>query len=192
MNTPEFSEKYSQLIGLIFEQMDQAYHQAAASYEFFCNGCEDNCCETRFFHHTHIEWEYVIEGFNHLPKQKQDHVIKKAQQVCEQSKELIAQHLPVRLMCPLNEKGNCLIYTYRPMICRLHGIAHELQIPGKPIQYTPGCEAFIHHCKALKKEDYYSLDRTPHYIRMAQLEQAYKREFQIDQRFKMTIAEMLI
>ena len=172
--------------------MDQAYQKAACSYEFVCNGCDDNCCETRFFHHTYIEFGYLLKGLHQLSPKKQEQVITKAQKVCDKTQELLKQQKSVRLMCPLNEDQKCLIYLYRPMICRLHGLAHELQMPGKPVQYTPGCDAFTKHCENLHKEDYYIFDRTPHYIHMAHLEQAFKQEFKIDQRVKMTIAEMII
>jgi len=186
------SEKYVNQIEHIFQLMDEAYQKAADVYKFVCNGCKDNCCETRFFHHTHIECIYLIEGFKQLSEQQKTSIIENATNVVERTKILLESEEPVRLLCPLNENGRCLIYHYRPMICRLHGIAHELQIPGQQLQYTPGCEAFIAHCNAMKIENYYSLDRTPHYIRMAQLEQAYKKEYNINQRFKATIPEMLM
>jgi Fe-S-cluster containining protein len=187
----EFPHHFSQQIKQIYEEMDQAYSKAANSYKFYCKGCKDNCCETHFFHHTYIECGYLLEGFSQLPETQQKGILAKAKKVVEDSNTFIEKKLPVRLMCPLNLHGRCLIYEYRPMICRLHGIAHELQIPGQPVQYSPGCDAFIDHCKKIDINDYYPLDRTPHYIRMAQLEQAFKKEFQINQRIKVTISEML-
>jgi len=39
----------------IYTAMDRAYDRAADPYGFTCDGCADNCCRTRFYHHTVIE-----------------------------------------------------------------------------------------------------------------------------------------
>ncbi len=43
--------------------MDLKYKEAADYYGFDCTGCEDNCCFTRFFHHTLLEYLYIMEGY---------------------------------------------------------------------------------------------------------------------------------
>jgi Fe-S-cluster containining protein len=187
-----FSKKYAHQVAEIFQQMDQAYKKAADAYDFVCNGCEDNCCNTHFFHHTHIEFAYLVEGLTQLPVHQQNQIIEKAHQVCEKTQERLDSDQRVWLLCPLNKNGKCMRYDYRPMICRLHGLAHELKFPGKPVQYTPGCNAFSQHFNTLNLNEYYTLDRTPHYMRMARLEQQFMSEYGISQRFKKTIAEMLI
>jgi hypothetical protein len=50
----------------LFEQMDAAYDAVAGQYGFFCQGCADNCCRTRFHHHTLIEYLYLMEAMNDL------------------------------------------------------------------------------------------------------------------------------
>jgi Fe-S-cluster containining protein len=187
-----FIEKYAPQVAEIFKLMDLAYKESADAYDFVCNGCEDNCCNTHFFHHTHIEFGYLVVGLRQLPAHQQNQIIETAHQICEKTQKLLALNQQVWLMCPLNEQGKCKLYNYRPMICRLHGIAHELKFPGKPVQYTPGCNAFSQHFKILNFNDYYTLDRTPHYSRMARLEQKFLAEYQIKKRFKKTISEMLI
>jgi len=189
---PSFPKKYINELAFIYKQMDQAYLDAANAYDFHCNGCKDNCCYTRFFHHTYIEFQYLMHGFKQLSDNLQSEIIKAAEQVCEKTNEQLAENKSVRLMCPLNEDGKCILYDYRPLICRLHGVAHELTFPGQPTQYTPGCEAFSQHYKLLNLNDYHPLDRTPHYTRMGLLEKSYRTEFQINQRFKKTIAEMIV
>ncbi|ETR73675.1 MAG: hypothetical protein OMM_00765 [Candidatus Magnetoglobus multicellularis str. Araruama] len=187
-----FQKKYKQKLTDIYQQMDHSYQESANAYDFVCNGCEDNCCNTRFFHHTHIEFAYLVFGLRQLSDHKQNEIIQLASQVCQKSQEMLSNNQLIRLMCPLNEKGKCILYDSRPMICRLHGLAHELRFPGKPVQYTPGCNAFSQHFKLLNLNHYHTFDRTPHYIQMAQLENQFREEYQIDQRFKMTIAEMIV
>ncbi len=75
------------------------------------------------------------------------------------------------------------------MICRLHGIPHELQKAGHRVMYSPGCDAFT---KQIKAKEYYKFDRTPFYIKMAELENELKKAAGITQKLKMTVAEMLI
>ena len=43
---------FRQSVIYLFEQMDRAYDAAARNSGFVCNGCRDNCCLTRFYHHT--------------------------------------------------------------------------------------------------------------------------------------------
>ena len=58
-------------LSAIYSSMDLKYSEAAAYYGFNCTGCEDNCCLTRFHHHTVLEYLYIITGFNHLDIEKQ-------------------------------------------------------------------------------------------------------------------------
>lgn len=171
----------------IYDKMDSAYNKASAHYGFECNGCKDNCCLTRFFHHTFLEYEYVKKGYFLLEPEIRADVKKTALAVCRKTSELQRENRDIRLMCPLNYKDLCLIYEYRPMICRLHGIAHELHRPQN-IVHSPGCEAFTDHTKGM---DYYKFDRTPFYIEMAGLENELKKTAGINKKIKMTIAEMI-
>jgi hypothetical protein len=52
--------------GDLFDEMDQAYTVVAGQYGFQCNGCADNCCLTRFYHHTLLEYLYLVEGLRTL------------------------------------------------------------------------------------------------------------------------------
>lgn len=174
---------------IIYAAMDQKYKEAAEYYGFDCKGCKDNCCLTRFYHHTVLEYLYIFHGYNTLECEKQAEVKHRALSVYKKTVEADEKGNPVRLMCPLNFDGYCILYTYRPMICRLHGIPHELHRPGQNILYGPGCEAFTKQCE---KKDYFKFDRTPFYIDMAKLENELKQSAGITQKSKMTIAQMLI
>ena len=173
----------------IFTGMDQKYDQAAAHYGFQCTGCEDTCCLTRFHHHTYLEFLYIRAGFDMLEPSGRHAVRTKAEAVCRRTVQAQKKGIAVRLMCPLNDAGLCRLYPYRPMICRLHGIPHELQTPGRPVSYGPGCGAFDEQCSG---RPYFKFDRTPFYSEMAGLESEFKQTIGLTGKVKLTIAEMII
>jgi len=94
-----------------------------------------------------------------------------------------------RHMCPLNDAGLCVLYDYRPMICRLHGIPHELSPPGQAKTFGAGCDAFEAQCGHIA---YRPFDRTPFYTGLAGLERRFREQTGAAGKFKMTVAGMLI
>ncbi|MDI6687765.1 MAG: hypothetical protein QME06_06030 [Desulfobacterales bacterium] len=174
---------------IIYEAMDQKYKEAADYYGFHCQGCEDNCCLTRFYHYTLLEYLYILEGYNTLEPGRQIKTRNRALEICRKTDEADKKGIKVRLMCPLNFNGMCILYNYRPMICRLHGIPHELQKGGQNVIHSPGCDFFT---EQNKEKSYFRFDRTPFYIKMANLENEIKHAAGINQKLKMTVAEMLI
>lgn len=95
-----------------------------------------------------------------------------------------------RAMCPLNDGGLCQIYAYRPMICRLHGLPHEVRRPGRAPEYAPGCHEFT---REYGSQEYIPLDRTPFYLRLSQLEGEYRAALGlgVEEKVRLTIAEIL-
>jgi hypothetical protein len=75
------------------------------------------------------------------------------------------------------------------MICRLHGIPHEFTPPGHPQRLGRGCKAFYAQTGQQEK---HRLDRTPHYLKLAQLEAQFKRQLGLNQKIKLTVAQMLL
>jgi hypothetical protein len=173
---------------VLFESMDQKYKQAAEYYGFYCEGCEDNCCRTRFYHHSLLEYLYIHEGFQTLSQNKQIEIQNKALAVCRETEADKQKELTLRRMCPLNFDGRCILYHYRPMICRLHGIPHELHRPGQKTIYGPGCDTFIKMCG--EKKDY-PFDRTPFYFEMAGLENELRQAVGFQKKLKITVAQMI-
>ena len=110
-------------------------------------------------------------------------------EVCRQAAAADKSEKPVRLMCPLNIDSRCLLYPYRPMICRLHGIPHELQKTFLNRIYGPGCEMFDIRCS---EKVYFKFDRTLFYLEMRELENEFKQAAGVVGKIKMTIAQMLI
>jgi Fe-S-cluster containining protein len=173
----------------IYAAMDRAYNWAAGHYGFACDGCRDSCCRSRFYHHTIIEYDYLIEGLKTLNSEKLKAVTSRALLVVEETARADKSDAGVRLLCPLNFDELCILYTYRPMICRLHGIPHELQKPGQNPVNGPGCETFDRRCGP---KGYFKFDRTPFYRQMAMLEQEVKQTLGFDGKIRMTVAEMIL
>lgn len=174
----------------LYDEMDEQYTSVAAYYGFECRGCEDNCCLTRFYHHTVLEMLYLYQGFDSLSQDRQAEIIHRANQVWSitQESEQAGNHL-IRVMCPLNENHQCMLYAFRPMICRLHGIPHEVHMQHTGVQYGPGCHVF--HEK-IKNKPYLPFDRTKLYAKMASLEGNFRKSAGITEKYKMTVAQILI
>lgn len=173
----------------LYAEMDEKYDQTAQYYGFTCPGCLDNCCMTRFYHHTLLEYLYIRQGLNQLTSSKKADIYEKAKNVLKLTVGTDKNKKTARVMCPLNLNGLCLIYHFRPMICRLHGITYELHNPNRGIIYGSGCNEFTKLCGSKK---YYKFDRTPFYVKMANLEKELRKATEITQKTKMTIAEMII
>jgi len=176
----------------LFGEMDRAYETVAGQYGFLCNGCADNCCLTRFYHHTLLEYLYLVEGLRTLESGVRQTINNQALIVSAKIDAADRQGEALCIMCPLNRDAKCILYPYRPMICRLHGIPHELQRPGGTPIKNPGCNEFLNQCREGGKTDYIRFDRTPFYRQMATLEQELRRETGYSDKIKLTIAQMLV
>ncbi len=169
--------------------MDKAYQEAAEYYQFHCTGCENSCCRTRFYHHTLLEFFFVIEGLQRLHHQERLDIEERALEVCRKTDEADDKGVPVRMMCPLNVEGLCLTYRFRPMICRLHGIPHKLRGPDGRVTKGQGCDAFY---RSGSPKAPLAFDRTPFYVDMANLEGEFRRSIGAPIKVKMTIAQMIV
>ena len=116
-------------------------------------------------------------GFKLLSRDLRKDILIQAEVVCKKSD-----------MCPLNIKDKCILYKQRPMICRMHGIPHDLNKPGIPAHYGEGCKLFM---KQHGHKDYFSFDRTPFYFEMVRLENELKDKIDLKDKFKKTVAQML-
>ncbi|MFP4194849.1 MAG: hypothetical protein ACOCQI_01830 [Desulfosalsimonas sp.] len=176
----------------LYEEMDREYARVADHYGFKCTDCRDNCCLSRFYHYTYIEYIYLRGGFSRLPRHKRIEVRERAEKYVEalEERESMGDDTPFRAMCPLNESGLCILYSRRPMICRLHGLPHELAPPGRPkTVFGHGCHEFAEKCGHLP---YYPFDRTRFYMRLSEIEAGAKKILGVSQKPKKTVAHMLI
>lgn len=172
----------------IFSAMDAAYDRAAAAAGFRCAGCEDNCCLTLFHHHTLLEYLHLKDGLDALNPDARREAGRRAGEVCRRMAEAEGRGAALRVMCPMNLDGRCTIYDRRPMICRLHGIPHEMRRPDGSLVRGPGCEAFAAVCG---RESGIFLDRTPYYRDMAALEGELRRTLRFNGKIRMTVASMV-
>jgi hypothetical protein len=69
----------------LFDEMDKTWNKIAADYSFYCNGCEDNCCKSLFFHYTYIEKTYLLHGFNALDHSKKKMILSRAREYCNKT-----------------------------------------------------------------------------------------------------------
>lgn len=160
-------------LATLYSDMESAYARTAATLDFSCQGCTDNCCDSYFMHHTYIEWAYLWRGLSELSKNRLDVVLARARGYEDASAEALARNERPSEPCPLLDlaAGRCELYAHRMMICRMHGVAHTLARRGLPSAEYPGCFRY----EALRKERPYApvMDRTPFYIRLAELERSY-------------------
>lgn len=180
-----FIEQFKPLV----QQMDEAYDHVAAANGFNCKGCRESCCETRFHHHTYLEYYLIQEGMESLSDTERKKVMDRALNVCRKAKALKTADTPHRIMCPANTDGMCRLYAYRPMICRMHGIAHELIRPDGARVEGPGCHMFE---QVSPDPLLLRFDRTPFYQQMAQLEKKLRSTFNLHNKIKMTVAQMIL
>ncbi len=166
----------------LFDDMDTAYAVIAGHHGFHCTGCDDNCCRSRFYHHTLLEYHYLLNGLAQQPPTCQQDIRNRAERV-------VAARPDERPMCPLNLDGHCRLYRFRPMICRLHGLAYEFTGPDNQVRYGPGCDEFT-LCAGNNPDP--RLDRTPFYHRMARLEKELRGQTRFNERIRMTVAQIIL
>ncbi|MCM1010803.1 MAG: YkgJ family cysteine cluster protein [Fusobacterium sp.] len=99
-----FLKEFAEKLAAYFE------HDAAA---IKCKkGCTF-CCENADYPLSRLEMEYLMKGFLRLDKEKHD-------LVRERIRKITAKPYP----CPFLLEGECSVYSYRPLTCRVHGLAY--------------------------------------------------------------------
>jgi len=173
----------------LYTEMDARYSAAAESHDFECRGCDDNCCLTRFYHHTLVEVAGLFSGYLELPEDQRLITTQRARKYCEILNTDEGQDGPLRCLCPLNQATRCLLYRERPMICRLHGIPHIMRHPVRGLITGTGCHIFEAACQPGHG---HPLDRTPLYRAMAHLEKSLRHATGVDTPVRLTVAQMIV
>jgi len=190
MSAAALSAEIAEKLAVLYQEMETGYDQVAVKIGLSCQGCPDNCCDSYFLHHTYIEWAYLWRGLATLAPEALERVMARARLCLEHYREAeAAGHWP-KIMCPLNEDGRCMLYLYRPMICRCHGVPARLRRPDGKTLHFPGC----FRCQELTtKPGAAEIDRTPLLRRLARLEEHFlDRRFGLLPRTKITLAAMLL
>ena len=184
---PEFSRQVAEL----YHVMEAAYDKTAKALGFSCSGCPDNCCDSYFLHYTYTEWLYLWLGLKTLEESRLQIIIEKAEEYVRESEAALARGKRPTLMCPLNRDGLCSLYSYRLMICRLHGIPATFTRPdGQKINF-PGC--FRCQEQVLADNSIAPLDRTQFFQGMVELERGLLGHRRMTApKVKLTIAQMIV
>lgn len=184
----DISNYLEELYG-VYREIDSAYNEVARQYNFSCEGCEDNCCRTVFYHYSLIEYFGVLEGFDSLPEDKKKEALQRAREYVAELNRMRTKETEMKRMCPLNFEGLCIIYEYRPLICRIHGVPGVLKHPVKGTRLFGGCRRFeqLHG-----NENATRIDRTEFYTKIATIETRLRSEMDYMLKFQKTIAEMIL
>lgn len=94
-----------------FDEKLKSYFEAHKDYICCACGCSE-CCEKGDYPISNLELEYLMQGFIELDN-------KEKKQVQENLKNIEKGGA-----CPFLVDKRCSVYSYRPIICRVHGIAY--------------------------------------------------------------------
>ncbi|OGQ88811.1 MAG: hypothetical protein A2512_04225 [Deltaproteobacteria bacterium RIFOXYD12_FULL_56_24] len=184
---PELAAKIADLYG----RMEQAYDLVARQLDFTCQGCPDNCCDSYFLHHTHVEWAYLWAGLMALDPARRQEIENRAAKYAAACAAALARGERPQVMCPLNEAGRCSLYLHRLMICRMHGVPSSLTFPNGKVQKFPGC----FRCQEIvgDRQAVPTVERASLFRELVALEQELLGEQQGQRpKVKKSIAEMIL
>lgn len=169
---------------MLYGAMSEAYDNLSSRYGFGCKGCVDNCCVSKFHHHTRAEYYYLLEGMNRIETGTAKEIVLRAQDAVR----LGESDPDIAIMCPANFDGLCKVYEHRPMICRLHGVPHGFRRPDGAIEKGSGCAVF--QSRYPDAED--AMDRTVLYTLLADIERYIRQKTGFRDRYSKTTAEMIV
>lgn len=174
----------------IYRRIDRAYAEAVKNVGFSCEGCDGTkCCTVDLRIGTLVEMSYLRHGFNTLSHAEQDEILARCRQIIRAKNDAPESELYRNSVCALNTDGMCVLYEYRPMICRLHGMPYFFVGPNDSRMEGDGCPRFT---KLYKGMDTISkIDRTPFYREMAALEVEAVR-LRGERTKKLSVAETLV
>jgi len=183
---PDFIRKVADL----YHDMESAYDQTANALDFSCSGCPDNCCDSYFLHHTYTEWAYLWHGLERLEDSQLKNITEKATKYVIESEAALARGKRPVMICPLNEDGLCSLYSYRLMICRLHGVPAAFMRPDGHKLDFPGCFRCQEHIS--EGNSVAPMDRTLFFRRLVELElELLGQRRMTAPKVKLTIAQMI-
>jgi len=174
----------------LYDKMDSAYAAAARKIDLTCEGCDGVlCCTVDLMVHTFVEMSYLRQGFYALDPLMQSEILIKSRRMVSAKQQAPKGDEYRGAVCALNSAGACVLYQYRPMICRLAGVPHFFTRPNGSKLESGGCKKFDESIPAKNSGEI--LDRTEFYREMAamEIEAVIARGERTE---KLTIAEILV
>lgn len=153
----------------LYRRMDQAYAALAAEVGFSCKGCDgERCCTVDLTLHTSVEKHYLRKGFKNLNTSSQREILARCETMLAAKDEDPAGDAYRNAVCVLNFDGLCILYPYRPMICRVAGIPHSILRPDGKTLSREGCSRYQTRIQPAHPD--LKMDRTEFYREMAAIE----------------------
>lgn len=94
-----------------FDKKLEKYFQLYKPYIHCKAGCS-SCCEKGDYPISQLELEYLMQGFIKLDNETKRVIQKNIQEMTKGD------------VCPFLTEKKCSIYPYRPIVCRVHGLAY--------------------------------------------------------------------
>ena len=174
----------------LHRKIDSAYAAAAEKIGLTCDGCDGIvCCTVDLPLHTFIEISYLRLGFDMLEPSSRSEILTKSRWIVDAKREAPYGDRYRSAVCALNSGGACMLYEYRPMICRLAGMPHVFTRPDGSKVESGGCKKFEETFRRQNPEA--KIDRSAFYREMAAMEiEAVRARGRRSE--KLTIAETLV
>ncbi len=153
----------------LYRLMDSAYCEVCNQVGFSCEGCDGvKCCTVDLILHTSVEMLYLRRGFNTLDMSRQLEILGRCRGIIKAKEDDALGDGYRNAVCALNFEGLCVLYEYRPMICRLAGISHIIIRPDGTVTESGGC--ICYHRENQQDRPNLKIDRTDFYRQMAAIE----------------------
>lgn len=116
-------EQYEQFLKKFDKRIDR-YFEEQCEFVRCKQGCSA-CCEVGEYSFSRLEAEYLMHGFVKLPKEVKN--------IIRENIKQLKQTKPKMYKCPFLINGECSVYPYRGIVCRVHGLAwfdgEKVQLP---------------------------------------------------------------
>lgn len=116
-------DKYIKYIKSLEKEL-KGYFDDQAEFLSCKAGCEI-CCIESYYPASELEYEYIKLGLQTLPEEIKLIITKRAFNIFIDRMELIGkngENAPFNYECPFLFNKSCIIYEYRPILCRSYGL----------------------------------------------------------------------
>lgn len=117
MITLDMLENFKKYLEIIETRLLNKYFEAQKDYIHCKEGCA-GCCQEGEYPTSDLELMYLTAGYQKLDKETQDIVNKNIDEI----KAKLANSDDKMYQCPFLINNRCIVYEYRTLICRTHGL----------------------------------------------------------------------